>query len=346
MTESRPRRYVFVVERATGGGAEHVVSLIGGVLAQDPTVRVEILALLDPPGATTTEDGVLIRGLGAPRVRRAVPALVRDLRADPPSAVVSTLKHVSLSLGLAHRLIRPVRHVARVANTYSSELAAMPLPRPRGLSGAPASQPSTDRRVRRRLERCGHGSELDVGDRPVEVPHDSQPRRRRPRYDIGRRAAAVGSARGAGEVSLRGSARPAEAPRSRPSQLRSDRRPPRRPARHRGRWAVAERPRATRAHQLGIGSRVVFTGRLENPYPLFRASTALVLSSRFEGMPNVLLEAQALGLWPISTDCPHGPAEIITDDRLGELVSTDDVAHLAEAMGRARVDAARRGVPR
>jgi glycosyltransferase involved in cell wall biosynthesis len=86
------------------------------------------------------------------------------------------------------------------------------------------------------------------------------------------------------------------------------------------------------AHELGVAESVTFAGFVANPYPAIATSDVLVLSSRFEGMPNVVLEALALGRGCVSTDCPSGPAEILVDPALGRLVPVGDVSALAAAM--------------
>lgn len=65
------------------------------------------------------------------------------------------------------------------------------------------------------------------------------------------------------------------------------------------------------AKQLHIEHRVIFVGFVTNPYSFMRAAEALVLSSDYEGLPNVLVEALACGTQVVSTNCPFGPAEIL-----------------------------------
>jgi glycosyltransferase involved in cell wall biosynthesis len=96
------------------------------------------------------------------------------------------------------------------------------------------------------------------------------------------------------------------------------------------------------AVELGIGERVHFTGYRNNPHAIVARASALVLSSRYEGMPMVLLEALALGKPVISTDCPTGPREILDDGRYGLLVPVGDVDAMTAALSRLLSDHALR----
>jgi glycosyltransferase involved in cell wall biosynthesis len=84
---------------------------------------------------------------------------------------------------------------------------------------------------------------------------------------------------------------------------------------------------------LGMRERVDFPGFCDNPYAEMRACDLFVLSSRFEGLPGVLIQALACGAQVVSTDCPSGPHEILQGGRLGPLVPVGDVGALARAIG-------------
>lgn len=74
---------------------------------------------------------------------------------------------------------------------------------------------------------------------------------------------------------------------------------------------------------------VSMPGFVKNPFPYIKQARLFVLSSIFEGLPNVLIQALVLGVRVISTDCHSGPREILECGRLGRLVSVRDVKMLA-----------------
>ena len=94
-------------------------------------------------------------------------------------------------------------------------------------------------------------------------------------------------------------------------------------------------------HLLNLENDIVFLGLHKNPYPWIRASRLFVLSSKFEGLPTVLIEALSLEKTIISSNCPTGPKEILDNGKAGVLVPVMDEVAMAEAIheqiGRAHV---------
>ena len=88
------------------------------------------------------------------------------------------------------------------------------------------------------------------------------------------------------------------------------------------------------ATSLGMSSSVLFAGFVRDPGPWLRAARALVLTSRYEGFGNVIIEALGCGTPVIATDCPHGPAEIMGHGQFGVLVAVGDAVAIAAAMSR------------
>ena len=116
-----------------------------------------------------------------------------------------------------------------------------------------------------------------------------------------------------------------------------------------GRWQldlVGDGPLRTtlmeRAQRFGLSDRIVFHGHQSDPFPYLYRASIFVLPSRFEGMPNALLEAMGAGLAIIVTDASPGPLEFITNGETGIVVPADNAGALATAIYTLCMDAALR----
>jgi glycosyltransferase involved in cell wall biosynthesis len=88
-------------------------------------------------------------------------------------------------------------------------------------------------------------------------------------------------------------------------------------------------------NELGLGDGIRLPGFKHNVASYLDAASVLVLSSRWEGLGNVLIEALQHGVPVVSTDCPSGPAEVLEGGRLGTLVAVGDADALADAIAAA-----------
>ena len=79
-------------------------------------------------------------------------------------------------------------------------------------------------------------------------------------------------------------------------------------------------------------NNIIFTGEINNPYGYLKNACANILSSKFEGLPTVLIEAQALSVLNISSDCSCGPSEILLNGSAGILFPIGDIERLRLAL--------------
>ncbi len=89
---------------------------------------------------------------------------------------------------------------------------------------------------------------------------------------------------------------------------------------------------------LGLVQQVSFLGLVQNPFDILKQAQLFVLSSRFEGFGNVVVEALACGLPVVATDCPSGPSEIVRNGIDGLLVPNEDINALAAALHQLMTD--------
>src|SRR5690606_28971923 len=90
--------------------------------------------------------------------------------------------------------------------------------------------------------------------------------------------------------------------------------------------------------ELGLEDRVSLPGFVSNPYAYMARADVCVLSSRCEGLGNVLIEALTVGAKVVSTDCPSGPSEILEGGTWGRLVPVNNPPALARALAEALDD--------
>jgi glycosyltransferase involved in cell wall biosynthesis len=86
------------------------------------------------------------------------------------------------------------------------------------------------------------------------------------------------------------------------------------------------------ANRLGVRKDVDMPGFVENPFQYMARASVLVLSSEYEGLPGVLIQALACGCPVVSTDCPGGSREILADGQYGALVDIGDADGIAKAI--------------
>ena len=98
-----------------------------------------------------------------------------------------------------------------------------------------------------------------------------------------------------------------------------------------GEGPLLERLKAL-ARELRIDRAVDFPGFQANPIAYMAKARVFALSSQYEGLPSVLIESMACGTPVVSTDCPHGPREILEGGRWGQLVPMGEHRALAAAI--------------
>ncbi|MDQ3136656.1 MAG: glycosyltransferase [Gemmatimonadota bacterium] len=324
----------FFLPSLRGGGAERVmVNLAQGMVERG--IRVDlVLASAEGTFLDHVPAGARVVDLRSRRVLRSFGPLVRYLRRERPRALVSSMSHANLVALWASRLAgqgTPV--VATVHNTMSQStrrngrLAAGLWPRLlRAFYPWAASVVSVSRGAADDLARSSGlpRERMEVVYNPVITPGMLALARQAPDHPWF----------AAGEPPVLLGVGRLTAQKDFPTLIRAFaevRR--RRPARLLILGEGEDRPVLTAlAAELGVADDVDMPGFQENALAYMGRSAVFVLSSAWEGLPTVLIEALAAGTRVVSTDCPSGPREILQDGRLGALVPVADPDALAEAI--------------
>lgn len=92
---------------------------------------------------------------------------------------------------------------------------------------------------------------------------------------------------------------------------------------------ITQTPISDKIHKLGLNDRVTLLGQTDNVASILRKKSIYILSSRYEGFPNGLLEAMSQGCACIATDCQTGPKEIIKGNRSGLFAEVGDIEDIS-----------------
>ncbi|CAN5821245.1 glycosyltransferase [soil metagenome] len=332
---SQPRSPIaFFLPSVRGGGAQRViVNLAQGITERGIPVDV-VLATAEGVFLDDLPPTVRVVDLGVRRLRESILPLTGYLRRERPRVLVSSMSHANLIALWSARLARRSTPVmVTVHNTMSQSTPdqgglagrlSMRLLRtfyPLARSIVAVSRGAADDLVRT----SGLSRErVEVVYNPVITPHLLALARKppdHPWFDAGQPPVILAVGRLTRQKDFHTLIRAfAEVRRSRPARLivlgEGEDRP--------GLEALIR--------EQGLAGDVALPGFRDNAMAFMANSALFVLSSAWEGLPTVLIEALAVGTRVVSTDCPSGPREILGDGRLGALVPVGDAPALARAM--------------
>jgi glycosyltransferase involved in cell wall biosynthesis len=328
------RKLALFMPSFRGGGAERVmVTLAQSFAAQRVHVDM-VVAQNEGPNAPPAMAGMRIVDLKASRVLLATPALVRYLRRESPHVMLSALSHSNVVAIWARSLARATTRIVLSEHTIASLSAAnatqlrarmLPVFMRRtfakadaivavsdGVADDLASCIGIDRSRITRIYNPIVSPRLAIfAQRPVNHPWFT--------------SAQPPIVLGAGRLT---------AAKDFATLIRA--------------FAVVRNQRRARlvilgegeerqslqslAKDLGVDADFALPGFVDNPYQYMRRAAVFVLSSKWEGFGNVLVEAMACGTAVVSTDCPNGPREILEGGLHGTLIPVGDPMLLARAI--------------
>lgn len=314
-----------------GGGAERVFALLAEGLAARGIETEVVLARAEGPHVAAVRAVVPVVDLHAASTRASLLPLARYLRRRRPDVLVAALAHANIvavwarwlarvetAVVVTHHLGLSTERATFEARVWSA-LRALFYPRADAIVAVSRDMAIDLARSigvpRERLEVIHNPvitpSLTDLGDAPLDHPW----------FATGQPPVVIGIGR-------------LETQKDFPTLLRAIALVRQeRPARLLILGEGGERPALeVLVRELGLVDDVRLPGFVENPYAYLARAAVFALSSVYEGLPTVLIEALALGTPVVSTDCQNGPREILEDGRLGRLVPIGQPAALAAAI--------------
>jgi glycosyltransferase involved in cell wall biosynthesis len=324
---------VFVPEMVAGGAQRSMLKLAAGIATRGYAVDL-VLARAEGPFLAEVPASVRLIDLKARRVLTSLPALVRYLRREQPAALLSVLHANTIALlarrlaGVRARVVVSERNtLSREAQQYASDLRMRLMPQlartfyPWADCIVAVSQGVADDLTKV----VGISNEcVRVIYNPIVTPElmeKAQVPLDHPWFEPGEPPVILAVGRLSAQKDfltlIQAFARVRQA--------------------HLARLLILgegeERPALeSLVRQLDLEQDVRMPGFVPNPYPYMKRASLFVLSSKWEGLPGVLIEALYCGVPIIATDCPSGPREILGDGQYGQLVPVGDAGSLARAI--------------
>ena len=334
MRSASPRRLAVFLPSLVGGGAERITVNLVREAARRGVVVDLVLSRAVGPYVSDVRDSVNVVDLRASRVLTSLPALVKYLRRERPEALLTAISHANIVGIWARRLAGGSTRVVVAEHDTLSQVTQQAARRRtrfvpyligKSYRSADAIVAVSSGVADDLAEATGiPRHSIDVIYNPVVTPEVAASARAsvdHPWLAPGQPPVVIGIGRLAPKKDF-------------PTLLRAF-------AAARGEerarlLILGEGPERSEleslVRSLGLESDVALPGFVDNPYAYLAHASLFVLSSRWEGLPTVLIEAMFCGTPVISTDCPSGPREILCDGRYGTLVPVGDVASLAEAI--------------
>lgn len=317
-----------------GGGAERMMTNLARGLSEQGLKVDLVLAKAEGPYLSQVPPEVRVVDLHSDRVLRSLPELVRYIRRERPEAILSALDHANVVTIWARKLSRvrcrvvvSVRSTLSRAIAHDADLRGRLIPNLIGIfypwadevvtvsSGVADDLAKTTGLQRERIQ---------VIYNPVVTPdliEKAKESLENPWFAPGEPPVILSVGR-------------LTKAKDHPTLIRAFARVRRE---HSARLMILgegeDRPKLEALiRELDLEEDVSLPGFVDNPYAYMARASVFVLSSAWEGLPSVLIEAMAVGTPVVSTDCPSGPAEILEGGQWGRLVPVGDVEEMAAAI--------------
>jgi glycosyltransferase involved in cell wall biosynthesis len=339
-------RLAFLTSSMNGGGAQRaMLKLAVGIARRGHRVDL-VLGRAEGPYLAEVPGSLRVVDLGAPRLLAALPALTGYLRRECPLAMLSALDYVNIvalwarrAAGSTTRLVVSERNTLSAAMAHAARWRMRPMPwlirrfYPWAEGVVAVSEGvADDLAAVTGLPR----NRIEVIYNPVVTPDMAAMLRepvRHPWFRPGEPPVVLGVGRLTAQKDFATLVRAFASahPRSEARLV-----------------ILGEGPERASLEALvarcGVSGRVALPGFVANPYPYMASSGVFVLSSAWEGLPGVLIEALYCGVPVVATDCPSGPREVLRGGH-GRLVGVGDVEAMATEIDKALAGAVPRPGP-